>query len=278
MYGKKKRTKHITTLERLHELHQGKGMLWMWTLTTAQGNRYESPQEAHADVTQNERIRKLCKAMGWKYWTWVLEWHKSGWPHWHLLVYTPTKARIEHHEVQAIWKPGWVQYTRSTNQGGSIKQKLTKAVNYVTKYITKPAESPVPDWILDSKQRVRLCSSSRPWSAVERGESMEWNGDEASPVGAPDVEPVPECRLTHREAIANCGSQAVLLREYVNPLTGELCHEYLGTVNLPYRTVRGWISRRLRGLKNALCTRHARVQDKTEEARQLRQFLDPHMI
>ena len=107
---------------------------------------------------------------------------------------------------------------------------------------------------------------------------MEWNGDEASPVGEPDAESSPECRLTHREAIANCGSKAVLLREYVNPLTGELCHEYLGTVNLPYRTVRGWISRRLRGLKNALCTRHVRVQDKTEEAHLLRQFLDPHMI
>ena len=278
LYGKKKRDKFQTTLDKLHKQHDGKGLIWMWTLTTDQESSYASPQECHQDITQNERIRKLCKAMGWKYWTWVLEWHVSGWPHWHLLVYTPTRARIEKSEVEAQWKPGFTKYKRSDQVGGPIKSRIIRAANYVTKYLTKPGESPVPDWILDSKQRIRMCSSSRPWSAVERGESMEWNEDEASPLGAPDAESVPECRLTHREAIANCGSQAVLLREYVNPLTGELCHEYLGTVNLPYRTVRGWISRRLRGLKNALCTRHARIKDKTEEARQLRQFLDPHMI
>ena len=255
------------------------GIIWMWTLTTEQEGKYATPEEAHQDITQNERIRKLAKAMGWKHWSWVLEWHKSGWPHWHLLVYTPTRDRIEKSEVEQWWKPGYTQYKRSDQVNGPTKSRIIRAAAYVTKYLTKPGESPVPAWVLDSKQRIRLCSSSRAWSAVERDEQLDENESSGSPMGAPDECNLdPENRKTHREAISECGTQAVLLREYVNPLTGEICHEYLGTVNLHYRSIKRWIERRFDQVKSQICTRHARIKDKTREADLLRQFLDPHMI
>ena len=266
------------TLTRLREMHDGNGLIWMWTLTTAQGGKYDSPQQAHEDVTQNERIRKLCSKMGWKYWTWVLEWHKKdgGWPHWHVLVYTPTRAPIWKRDVEEAWKPGFTQYERSDKYKGGLKSQIIRTANYVTKYLTKPGESPVPDWILDSKKVVRMCSSSRAWSAIE---NTPPHVDESTRLReTADPQSCPENRKTHREAIDECGEQAVLLREYVNPLTGEIAHEYLGTVNLPYRSIRRWIERRFDQAKSKIQRRHARIKDKSQDARILRRFLDPHMI
>ena len=249
------------------------GIIWMWTLTTEQEGKYATPEEAHQDITQNERIRKLAKKMGWKHWSWVLEWHKSGWPHWHLIYYAPTRAYIDKHEVQKKWGGQNVHYKRSDQLKGGIKDKIKSAAGYITKYLTKPSESPVPDWLLDSKTRVRMCSSSRAWSAIEQQQHQEQEQEtRASHASAP------ETRRTHREAIESCGDQAVLIRESVHADTGEIYHEYLGTVNLPYRSIRRWIERRFDHAKAQILKRHAKIQDKTQEAVILRQFLDRHMI
>ena len=64
--------------------HKCTGDVQMWTLTV-DPKKYLSPEQAWEDVGEHRRIGELMRAMGVEFYAWVLEWHKSGWPHWHVI-------------------------------------------------------------------------------------------------------------------------------------------------------------------------------------------------
>lgn len=274
-YGLRKKREALDAIAKIRKIENNKGVLWMWTLTTDKTNTYESPQAAHEDICKNERIRKLAKRMGWKYWSWVLEWHEDGWPHWHVMVYEPTRRSVMKWEVQEVWGH-IVEYTRSDKYRGVWGDKVARLAHYLTAYLTKPAKSKTPDWILDSKKRIRLSSSSRAWTAALKCEEATGEGDvEESPL---DGDHGSEERLTHREAITRCGGTTLVLKEYVNPLTGEICTEYVGRAEIPIRTVRKFVKRFTDQVKVRISDRYIRMKERSEDAQVLRGLLDPYML
>ena len=272
LIGKKRRQSMRRTMEELRKRYP-RGRVYMWTLTTAHESKYASPQEAHEDITKNERIRKLAKRRGWEHYSWVLEWHVSGWPHWHVLVVKKDKSPDMWAEVQEQW--GYhVNYRHSDQKRGTVAEKIKMFVNYTTKYLVKPSESPVPDWILDSNKRIRMASSSRAWSAVEKERAVKERARTSRPVPAAS----PSERKTHRDAIKTCGDRVVVIREYLNPLTGEICNEFVGRADIPWRTVRRWLERGKDFARTQVLNRHARIVEKSKDSAILHQFLDRHML
>ena len=87
----------------------------------------------------------------------------------------------------------------------------------------------------------------------------------------------PEERKTHRAAISECGTQAVLLRAFITA-HGEMRHEFVGKINLPFRSVKAAANRLSLVTPENGRGRSIRAMDGTESAHRLRQFLDPFML
>lgn len=107
----------------------------------------------------------------------IIEWQKNGFAHFHLLVETKF---IPHTLLAQLWgrnrpssAPAWEgDYSKGDLKGcrpefGSVFfshgefQDAKHAVGYALKYLTKQPEQGFPDWVLDSKKRIRIYSTSR---------------------------------------------------------------------------------------------------------------------
>jgi hypothetical protein len=206
----------------------------MWTLTVDQA-KYQDAEHAYDEIRRKEKVSKLCRKMGWKYTVTVLEWNQDGgWPHWHLLVWQPVRPGQRmftcKHEAQKAWG-GILHYSPSRGR------KPVLAVNYITKYITKADAHPAPEWTLD-RSNIRTISSSRAWGPTithqRRSERME----------APQGTAESRHPRNNREAIAECGTQTVVMREFMDQETGEIKCQFVARLNLDFRTVRGFMYRK----------------------------------
>jgi hypothetical protein len=251
----------IRRLRELQREHRHTGDVQMWTLTLdPQG--HGSAEEAYDSIRQRERVSKLCTRMGWKYWVCVLEWHKSGWPHWHLVVWEPV-ARMYYgkHRVQEVWGEGNVSYTGSEGRPGEA------AYRYASKYMTKPSEYPVPAWVMD-RTYVRMVNASRSWGSVRRSECQ----DDLAP-GA-DTAPARKSAAVNRVAMATCGKSVTVIREIVDE-RGQVRREFMFRADVPYRSLRKWMSRVSEGASDRVkvCMRHLRMAPEDPAWSQLRPVL-----
>lgn len=194
----------------------------MMLTLTLDPSRFESPRAAWESVQKNRRVARLIKDLhdaGYlksRKWQLVIEWHESGWPHYHLLV---DSRRVPKNALQRLWRVGHVWYTRF----GTVKEK---AVNYLTKYLSKLGE--VPRWVLDCPSRLRRYSASRDRVADAAASPKE--GGEG---GAP---PRKMRRRTVRDRLRSCGTETVVLMVEDNYVG------YIGTIPIPFDEIAGMSS------------------------------------
>ena len=96
---------------------------WDWrfvrqVVLTVDPKLYESPEEALKEINGKRQIagtvRNLERTIGVKVqdWQWVLEWHRNGFPHWHLflLVDKPGKeGQIGYQNIVRYWDSGHIK-------------------------------------------------------------------------------------------------------------------------------------------------------------------------
>ena len=232
--------------ERLRELQAkyGKnGAVRMWTLTLDQ-KKYTDPETAHRKVQDTEKIRRMAAKAGWKYWVAVTEWHQSGWPHYHVLVWTPHLRKDkktntwrypheDHATYQKLWGLGWANFSDRPDK------KPAAAIRYLTAYISKTEKAPIPDWLLDSKN-VRLISASTGpdgWGKTRSRKSHRRS------LYTRDAVAAREPNRTNREAQATCGDSCNLLECLLDTVTGEIKNQWVTKVPISWRTVKRLITR-----------------------------------
>ena len=256
-------------LDRIKELqreHRTRGDQQMWTLSTAQD--YASPEDAYDSIRSRERVGKLIRKMGWKYAITILEWTEKGWPHWHVVVWEP-KRRMYYckHEVQKAWGEGNVRYS------GSHGQPAEKAINYVIQYLTNVTKHPTPDWALD-RANIRTMNTTRPWGPIN---AKRRRSEEIHPASHSTQGERADIR-NNREAIAECGNQTVVMKEYIDS-NGELKIEFVERLNIEYRYMRRMLTRG-KGWKDRVksCLGHIRVPTGTPEHERLQHALVSYKI
>jgi hypothetical protein len=226
--------------ERVIELgqeHGCSGDVQMWTLTL-DPKRWSSPQEAWEWVGEHRRVGEMMRRLGVRYYVVVLEWHRSGWPHWHVLIWEPVeRMRLEYRAALDAWGLGIVRYScRWRDEHGRWRQQpkpIEWAVRYVTKYLCKAKED-APAWVAE-KHHVRMIWASRAWgSVVGRGLPSELEADPEDEAG----EGVGDRDWrTNEQALADCGRSARLMLEWLTP-GGEVRRKYLGETKLAWRDVK----------------------------------------
>jgi hypothetical protein len=196
----------------------------------------------------------------------VLEWQANGWPHWHVLVFEKNRRRVEHSHVIEKWGRGWIHYKAShldvDLRRMDREQLAERGVGYLAGYLSKKSKNPLPDYYLDSDIGYRLIGHSHSWNRVARRSGKE-RGATDSPVHG---ESPPSKRLTHREAMADCGDSLVLMEEYVSEATGEILHRYLGTVRHRARDWFSWARRKWGKRSPCIKQRHLRMGRSSPEA------------
>ncbi len=164
----------------------------MWTLTL-NPELFESARSGFFHVRDVRAISRLVRqlrkdgVLNGRHYFVVIEWHKNGWPHWHLLV---DSNFVSHDRLKEIWgrfQPDGVQPSHAKKclcdecmgwrkglepllrpSMGSVwfsppfNGDGAHAANYATKYLLKTPEHPYPDWVLDAEGiKIARYSTSR---------------------------------------------------------------------------------------------------------------------
>jgi hypothetical protein len=117
---------------------------------------FPGPSQAHQFVSDHRCLGLFIKdlkrggvAMS-DNWFAAVEFHKSGWPHWHVLV---ESAWIDHLAAKEAWDrqaprgtQGWFGRIRISKHFG---EDIRHAVNYTCKYILKAPREALPAWALE---------------------------------------------------------------------------------------------------------------------------------
>jgi hypothetical protein len=198
---------------------------------------------------QNEgRWSETCWMLSRRYFC-VFEPHKSGWPHFHLLL----DARfVDIMLIEHVWNMlgqrggksgiGHVWYTKRRRHW-----TVEIAIAYVTKYLTKSPLGGRPVWVMESTRRIRRYTSSqglnllglkKTKSKPAQSESRGVHGDTCfCRTCRGESEPARRCReetgLCHADRIKTCGAKTAIfvVGERMRP-DGEIVERrrYIGTL------------------------------------------------
>lgn len=195
----------------------------MLTLTI-DPKKFASPEAAHETVTDGGYIRRLLRLLGITTWVWVLEFHKSGWPHWHILVDLSERGRLTPADLRRcwhLWRDKWGLGGLDVQERDGFASP-THAVRYVTKYLTKYPRHGYPAWFLKGSRR-RVCQASRKVGRLTAGESKPDDRDDKPTTTRADSRPIVD-------RMAECGQAVSVIRERADQATGEVVREYLGEI------------------------------------------------
>ena len=133
--------------------------------------REGSPESAFGAVRKNRAIAKAMEALGTGKWIWILEFHRGGWPHWHVLCENGGKM-VGHERLSAAWKRGhvWESPIRSEDHWKAISGYY-KSKGYLAGE-TKGHQLDLPEY-LRCESRVRKFGAnftvSCPWPPTDAG-------------------------------------------------------------------------------------------------------------
>lgn len=126
-------------------------------------SRDKTPEESMEEIRRNRAIPKLIQALGLKgyRWLWVLEFHKGGYPHWHLFIETVRgkAGLIGKKKIQSLWKRGivWETYAKSEKHWRAITGYHKKTGYFGAE--TKQHQLELPNYLRE-QNRVRKFASN----------------------------------------------------------------------------------------------------------------------
>jgi len=122
----KRLRKSVLTSARLIQARLPSAVVWvpvMVTLTYRPGVTWEAGHIRRFVDT----IRQWGRRAGWKLpILWVMELHKSGVPHYHVLVWMPRRLRLPRSDSRGWWPHGATNTVRARNGGGYLAKYASK--------------------------------------------------------------------------------------------------------------------------------------------------------
>jgi len=189
--------------------------------------RKEEPGKVFARIRKKKAIRGTLRKLDLaeRRWLWVLEFHRGGFPHWHLLIETDPgeKGRIGHGRIARAWSEGivWEDYIRDEAHKRAMAGYARK-----TGYLAgeqKAHQIELPDY-LHSQSRVR-----------KYGRNFNPTPDNRNKVRGTGPKRKRNPARPYAQRLADCNQSCRIFLE-----TGGIAD-----VNLPGAVVREYLSERL---------------------------------
>ena len=135
-------------------------------------SRESAPSVRFEEVRKNRAIAKTMALLSVGRWIWILEFHRGGWPHWHVLIENGGRM-VGHGRLQAAWGRGlvWESPINSENHWRAI-MGYHKSKGYLAGE-AKGHQLELPEY-LRGESRVRKFGASFtvscPWPRQEQAE------------------------------------------------------------------------------------------------------------
>lgn len=135
---------------------------------TGDPKRFDNdPRKMFETITAGGFIPELFKRLGVRRWVRVLEFHKSGFPHFHVMIDRgdlpggKINYKLAWHLWRDLWGLGGLDFTRKkVNASGTPIAGTVNQIFYITKYLTKFPEQGFPSWVL-GMHGLRFVQGSR---------------------------------------------------------------------------------------------------------------------
>lgn len=156
----------------------------LFTLTVDR-RHFASPEAAYRHIADGSYMARLLRLLGVLQWVAVLEFQSEtgdGWPHWHILFdLAAVGFKLNLAKAWHLWRDTWGLGGLDLSERKSDFQSMGHAINYQTKYLTKSPVGGWPQWVMESKRRIRFISASKsvgPIVSKDRTSPGEVVGDE----------------------------------------------------------------------------------------------------
>lgn len=224
---------------------------------TIDRNQFDDGEQAYMAVRNDEGISQfihnLSRTAGItvKQYVWILEWHKDGYPHWHLFIETDKKdqaGKIGGDILRKHWKYGswvregfikskghWKQFTEYFENKGYFNPKK----NTVQEMKDKTHQLELPEWAKNYENkgfRIRKWGSSCPKKKkslkAEKEQSSPSKVSKGSHVQYRNKKISKRDQMTYGEVLKTCGQTTVCKIRRDN----NSCHFF--TYKIPYKAFR----------------------------------------
>ncbi len=151
---------------------------------TIDRKQFETGQEAYEHVKQKKMLPQLIhnlrrtKGIAIENWLWVLEWHKDGYPHWHLFaeVDKPGAAgKIYFENIKQYWGIGNVNesYIKTKKHWDDMTGYFGRKGYFEKK---KAHQARLPMWALDHNKAIRRLGAMQHWApnVAKKLTSFDW--------------------------------------------------------------------------------------------------------
>lgn len=179
---------------------------------TVDPEKFASPQDAYEKIKENKSIPQLIhnlkrtEKISISDWCWVLEWHRGGFPHWHLFIETDEgkKGMIGNECLLKHWHHGlifeswikseyhWKKFTEYFGRRGYFNPK-EKQQGHSKK--DKTHQTTLPQWALQVRYRIRKTGSKVLRSAKLKVDDEKENDDQKEEIEG----------RTYDEILKSCG-------------------------------------------------------------------------
>lgn len=196
---------------------------------TVDRSLFKDGQEAYEAVKEkegiNRMVRELRRSVGTKVvdWVWILEWHKGGWPHWHLFLESGWQGKqgmIGGDILRKYWRYG--KYVHESPIESSLH--WLGILDYFGEHgyfgTEKGIQNKLPEWALDRGAKIRR------WGAM-----VLPMVDEEKKARGPKMFSRQQGFRTYRVILKDCGSKSFI------KIKSDVW-EKSGVVEVPYRELR----------------------------------------
>jgi hypothetical protein len=185
---------------------------------TIDRKKFSDGEQAHEYVTSKKLIAQVIhnlrrtKGITVRDWSWYLEWHRDGFPHWHLFIDVVTKGKegmIGGDNLRQYWKIGAVResHIRSALHWKRLTGYFQKH-GYFEK--SKAHQSTLPQWARQGKKRIRRSDSMRKPKALDAPPPPQGSESEA-PI--PQISWVSTDPKSYAEILDACGMKTLICRK-----------------------------------------------------------------
>lgn len=245
-YARKKR-RIVSALQKLDSVSMGFVKPRLLTLTVPRSCEHYSNAEGAFDyVNSNNLIKRFLENFGFNKKAFkVLEFHKSGWPHWHIIV---DLADAEVKSKKVVRGKRWVPLLRMQRLWSSFfgvstqvdlplnmpKASVYKCLNYAISYVMKSGGR-VPEWVT-KRSRVRtyecygdLRKAYSISADAEKDDKFDYDEDDDLDDLVSEVKKKRKARII-KDIVGSCGTTSVVLVQNMDIATGKLSYQYLDSL------------------------------------------------
>lgn len=174
----------------------------------------DGPESCYRSISESKAVPSMVKNLGRGRgkkvkvvdWVRILQWHKDGFPHWHLLILTDTagfEGMIGQEKIHRYWPYGGIHESPFKSKNHFLKMAgYLKGHGYLQ---GEGYQGNLPDWALDADIKIKRIEGKH-FMAVRKEKSLDTESEEGKRAMSP--------KRPYRVILDECGEKTRMSIEF----------------------------------------------------------------